>query len=80
MLSFDNTDMAFDGNTLVVGNYHGFNIYNIEDGSTTYSCQMIFKYHDPYFALLPKYYKVTLLKCRTTNIINVLGSHNVPGR
>ena len=32
MLSFDNTDMAFDGNTLVVGNYHGFNIYNIEDG------------------------------------------------
>ena len=24
--------MAFDGNTLVVGNYHGFNIYNIEDG------------------------------------------------
>ena len=32
MLSFDNTDMAFDGNTLVVGNYHGFNIYSIEDG------------------------------------------------
>ena len=31
MLSFDNTDMAFNGNTLVVGNYHGFNIYDIEN-------------------------------------------------
>jgi len=29
LLSFSNTDMAFDGDTLVVGNYHGFNIYDI---------------------------------------------------
>jgi len=28
-LSFANTDMAFDGNVLVTGNYHGFNIYDI---------------------------------------------------
>jgi len=28
-LSFANTDMAFDGNVLVAGNYHGFNIYDI---------------------------------------------------
>ena len=28
-LSFSNTDMAFSGDTLVVGNYHGFNIYDI---------------------------------------------------
>ncbi|MCA1778396.1 MAG: DUF305 domain-containing protein [Xanthomonadaceae bacterium] len=28
-LSFANTDMAFDGDVLVAGNYHGFNIYNI---------------------------------------------------
>ncbi len=27
MLSFSNTDMAFAGDTLVVGSYHGFNIY-----------------------------------------------------
>ena len=30
-LSFANSDLAFRGNTLFVGNYHGFNIYNIED-------------------------------------------------
>ncbi len=29
MLSFSNTDMAFSGNTLVAGNYHGFNIYDL---------------------------------------------------
>nr|WP_137677332.1 DUF305 domain-containing protein [Parerythrobacter lutipelagi] len=29
LLDFANTDMAFSGDTLVVGNYHGFNIYNI---------------------------------------------------
>ena len=29
MLSFSNTDMAFSGNTLVAGNYHGFNVYDI---------------------------------------------------
>jgi len=28
-LSFANTDMAFDGNVLVAGNYHGFNVYDI---------------------------------------------------
>lgn len=32
-LNFSNTDMAFAGNTLFVGNYHGFNIYDLgEDG------------------------------------------------
>ena len=30
-LSFANTDMAFDGDVLVAGNYHGFNIYDISD-------------------------------------------------
>ncbi|MEM1106764.1 MAG: DUF305 domain-containing protein [Pseudomonadota bacterium] len=28
-LSFSNTDMAFSGDMLIVGNYHGFNIYDI---------------------------------------------------
>ncbi len=31
LLSFSNTDMAFSGNLLVVGNYHGFNIYTLSD-------------------------------------------------
>ncbi|WP_309602799.1 DUF305 domain-containing protein [Sphingomonas sp.] len=29
LLSFAQTDMAFDGNRLFVGNYHGFNIYRL---------------------------------------------------
>ncbi|MDZ4308664.1 DUF305 domain-containing protein [Allopontixanthobacter sp.] len=29
LLDFANTDMAFSGDTLVVGNYHGFNIYKL---------------------------------------------------
>lgn len=29
LLSFSNTDMAFAGDTLVAGNYHGFNIYQL---------------------------------------------------
>ncbi|CAN5232413.1 hypothetical protein BH24PSE1_BH24PSE1_03590 [soil metagenome] len=32
MLSFANTDIAFQGNLMAVGNYHGFNIYRL-DGS-----------------------------------------------
>ena len=32
LLSFANTDMAFAGDVLVVGNYHGFNIYQLVDG------------------------------------------------
>ena len=32
LLSFSNTDMAFAGDVLVVGNYHGFNIYQLLDG------------------------------------------------
>jgi len=32
MLSFANTDMAFAGDVLVAGNYHGFNIYRLADG------------------------------------------------
>ena len=31
MLSFSNTDMAFSGNVMVAGSYHGFNIYNLDD-------------------------------------------------
>ncbi len=29
-LSFTNSDLAFSGTHVVVGNYHGFNVYNIE--------------------------------------------------
>ncbi len=29
LLSFSNTDMAFAGDVLVVGNYHGFNVYRL---------------------------------------------------
>ena len=33
LLSFSNTDMAFSGNKMVAGSYHGFNVYEIgEDG------------------------------------------------
>ncbi len=33
LLSFSNTDMAFAGDALVVGSYHGFNVYKLaEDG------------------------------------------------
>ncbi len=31
MLSFANTDMAFAGDVLVAGNYHGFNVYQLQD-------------------------------------------------
>lgn len=31
LLSFSNTDMAFSGDTLVTGNYHGFNIYKLQE-------------------------------------------------
>jgi len=30
LLSFSNTDMAFSGDTLVAGSYHGFNVYKIK--------------------------------------------------
>jgi uncharacterized protein (DUF305 family) len=32
LLSFWNTDMAFSGDVLVAGNYHGFNIYKLDEG------------------------------------------------
>ena len=32
LLSFSNTDMAFSGDVLVAGNYHGFNIYRLQEG------------------------------------------------
>ncbi len=32
LLSFANTDIAFAGDVMVAGNYHGFNIYRLEDG------------------------------------------------
>ncbi len=31
LLSFANTDMAFSGDLLVAGNYHGFNVYRLGD-------------------------------------------------
>ncbi len=31
LLSFSNTDMAFSGDVLVAGSYHGFNAYRIQD-------------------------------------------------
>ena len=31
LLSFSNTDMAFSGDTLVTGNYHGFNLYKLQE-------------------------------------------------
>jgi uncharacterized protein (DUF305 family) len=31
-LSFSNTDMAFSGDLLAVGNYHGFNLYRLGEG------------------------------------------------
>ena len=33
LLSFANTDMAFSGDVLVAGNYHGFNIYRLTEGA-----------------------------------------------
>jgi uncharacterized protein (DUF305 family) len=32
LLSFANTDMAFSGDLLVTGSYHGFNVYQLRDG------------------------------------------------
>jgi uncharacterized protein (DUF305 family) len=32
LLSFANTDMAFAGDVMVAGNYHGFNVYRLLDG------------------------------------------------
>lgn len=31
LLSFANTDMAFAGDKMVAGNYHGFNVYKLDD-------------------------------------------------
>ena len=31
LLSFSNTDMAFSGDVMVAGNYHGFNLYRLRD-------------------------------------------------
>ncbi len=31
LLSFSNTDMAFSGDVMVAGNYHGFNVYKLDD-------------------------------------------------
>ena len=32
LLSFSNTDLAFAGDVMVAGNYHGFNVYRLQDG------------------------------------------------
>lgn len=32
LLSFSNTDMAFAGDVMVAGSYHGFNVYKLEGG------------------------------------------------
>ena len=31
LLSFSNTDMAFSGDVMVTGNYHGFNVYKLDE-------------------------------------------------
>jgi len=33
LLSFANTDMAFSGDIMVAGSYHGFNVYRLADGA-----------------------------------------------
>ena len=33
LLSFSNTDMAFAGDVMVAGSYHGFNVYQLQDGA-----------------------------------------------
>ena len=33
LLSFANTDLAFAGDVMAVGNYHGFNLYRLEDAA-----------------------------------------------
>ena len=41
-LSFWNTDMAFSGDTLVAGNYHGFNAYRLgEDGVPSLAASVV---------------------------------------
>ena len=32
LLSFSNTDIAFAGDVMVTGSYHGFNVYRLDDG------------------------------------------------
>ena len=32
LLSFSNTDMAFSGDKMVAGSYHGFNVYELDEG------------------------------------------------
>lgn len=34
LMSFSNTDMAFAGQTMVAGNYHGFNVYDLANRAT----------------------------------------------
>ena len=34
LMSFSNTDMAFAGQTMVAGNYHGFNVYDVANRVT----------------------------------------------
>jgi len=42
LLSFANTDMAFSGDVLVVGNYHGFNAYRLgADGVPTLASSVV---------------------------------------
>jgi uncharacterized protein (DUF305 family) len=42
LLSFANTDMAFAGDTLAVGNYHGFNLYRLgADGAPTLQSSVV---------------------------------------
>lgn len=42
LLSFSNTDMAFSDDVMVVGNYHGFNIYRLqEEGVPTHVSSVV---------------------------------------
>ena len=41
LLSFAQTDMAFSGDVLVTGNYHGFNIYRLPDAKSDAKAPML---------------------------------------
>ena len=42
LLAFDNTDIAFSGDVMVTGSYHGFNIYELqEDGVPTHISSVV---------------------------------------
>lgn len=41
LLSFANTDMAFSGDVMVAGSYHGFNVYRLVDGLPVHQAAVV---------------------------------------